>query len=199
MGTGGRPYQFITTCQPKRHNGHTKKAFYCDRFMVERLKFSTKDKGNGMNWIKTAVSTVCGFVLSILGNLFVPVMLLVGCNLIDYVTGITASIAKGEKVSSKKGIKGIVKKVCMWLLIVVGAIVDQTIKVGAGNIGINLTMNGAVALIVTIWLIMNEIISILENMVTIGVPVPGFLVKMCEWIEKKAEKAGDDIIPKEEE
>lgn len=59
---------------------------------------------------------------SLLGVLYVPVILMVLCNVIDYITAILAAIYNGEKVSSARGIQGIIKKVSMWLLVVVGVI-----------------------------------------------------------------------------
>ena len=78
--------------------------------------------------IKATVTAVTAFIASLLGILYVPVLLMVACNVIDYVTGLMAIPQRGEQLSGRKSINGIVKKVCMWLLVVVGAIVDALIK-----------------------------------------------------------------------
>ena len=45
---------------------------------------------------------------------------MVSCNVIDYITGLMASDRRGKEITSYKGLRGIRKKVCMWLLVVVG-------------------------------------------------------------------------------
>ena len=51
----------------------------------------------------------------------------------------------------------------MWLLVVVGAIVDEMIKYSTAQIGIDIKVQFLIASIVAIWITCNEVISILEN------------------------------------
>lgn len=143
-----------------------------------------------MEKIKVMFTALIGMVSSLLGVLFIPVMLLVGTNVIDYVTGLMASQNRGEKVKSYKSIRGIMKKVCMWLLVVVGAIIDQLLKYSAETIGITLPFTFLVACIVAIWLICNELLSILENISDIGVKLPPFLLPVVSYIKDQAEMKG---------
>lgn len=143
-----------------------------------------------MEKIKVMFTALIGMVSSLLGVLFIPVMLLVGTNVIDYVTGLMASQNRGEKVKSYKSIRGIMKKVCMWLLVVVGAIVDQLLKYSAETIGITVPFTFLVACIVAIWLICNELLSILENISDIGVKLPPFLLPVVSYIKDQAEMKG---------
>lgn len=143
-----------------------------------------------MEKIKVMFTALIGMVSSLLGVLFIPVMLLVGTNVIDYVTGLMASQNRGEKVKSYKSIRGIMKKVCMWLLVVVGAIVDQLLKYSAETIGITVPFTFLVACIVAIWLICNELLSILENISDIGVKLPPFLLPVVSYIKDQAEIKG---------
>ena len=78
--------------------------------------------------LQILVTTIFGMLSSILGTLYVPVLMMVAANIIDYITGlIAAPYRKDGGISSYKSIRGIAKKVAMWLLVVVGAIVDQLI------------------------------------------------------------------------
>ena len=43
----------------------------------------------------------------------------------------------------------------------------------------------------TIWLVLNECISILENISEIGVPLPAFLMKLIEKLKKTVENTGE--------
>ena len=139
--------------------------------------------------LKIGYVTFWGAVASFLGNLYVPVMLMVLCNLIDYATGLMAVSSRDEKLSSYRSMKGIIKKVCMWLLVVVGAIVDELMKYATDSCGMNIHFQFFVACIVAIWIICSELISILENMVDIGVSIPPFLMPLVKQIQKKAEEA----------
>ena len=141
-----------------------------------------------LNEFKIGVTAVIAFIASILGVLYVPVLLMVACNIIDYVTGLMAVSSRDEKLSSYRSINGITKKVCMWLLVVVGAIVDELIKYAAQSVGIELPISFLVACVVAIWIICSELLSILENMDDIGVNLPPFLKPIIEMIRKQAEE-----------
>lgn len=140
-----------------------------------------------MEKIKYAVIAVWGLIASLLGSLAIPVILMVLCNVIDYVTGLLAAPSRGVKINSAKGLQGIVKKVCMWLLVVVGAIVDQLLRYAGETVGITLPFTFLVACVVSIWIICNELISILENIADIGVPIPSYLQKIVYYIKQQAE------------
>lgn len=141
-----------------------------------------------MEKLKVIVTAVWSIILSALGILAIPVLLLVTCNLIDYFTGIAASKFRKQQIDSYKGIRGIAKKICMWLLVGVGVIVDQLLSYSAGVIGITLPFTFLVACVVTIWLICNEIISILENINDIGVTLPPFLQPIVKNLKSQVEQ-----------
>ena len=150
---------------------------------------------NKLTEVKITFTAIGALLSSVLGILYIPVLLMVVCNLIDYVTGLVASVYRGDKVSSYIGLRGIIKKVCLWLLVVVGAIMDTLIKYAADMVGIIPPIHFLVACVVCVWIICNELISILENMVDIGVKIPPFLLPLVQLIRDQAEKAGE---PKEE-
>lgn len=150
-----------------------------------------------MDKVKAIVITVTSALMSWLGILAIPVFLLVGCNVIDYLTGIFASKYRDEPISSYKGIRGIVKKVCMWLLVLIGAWIDILINYAIHTAGIAITIPFVVATVVAVWLVVNEIISILENMIDIGVDMPPFLMPIVKYIKRKTEETAK--LPDEED
>ena len=80
------------------------------------------------NVIKAIITAATGFLSSVLGILYIPVLLMVACNLIDYITGLVAAKYRTDGgISSYRSMKGITKKVMMWLLVVVGAIIDEVL------------------------------------------------------------------------
>lgn len=148
--------------------------------------------------IKGIVSTVLGVLNSIFGILAIPILLLVISNVVDYVTGILASKFRGQEISSYKGIRGITKKVCMWLLIIVGAILDELIIYAVAQFGLTISISFIVAAIVAVWLIVNELISILENLKDIGVPMPEFIVKVTKNLKSQIENKADIVAAEDE-
>lgn len=139
------------------------------------------------NYIKIFFTGVFGLLSSLLGILTIPVLLMVACNVIDYITGLMASPYRDEDINSYKSIRGIMKKVCMWLLVVVGAIIDQLILYASDTVGITMPFTFLVACIVAILIICNEIISILENMKDMGVALPAFLEPLVKNIKSQVE------------
>ena len=155
-----------------------------------------------MEKIKIAIIGFFAVMTSWLGTLAIPVYILVACNVIDYVTGITAACVRKEQVSSYKGILGIAKKVFMYLLIVVGVFIDLMLQYMFKNLNIPISLPFIVGCIVACWLVLNEMLSILENLNEIGVPMPPFLMPLVERIKGTVEKKGDDVkdsIGKKEE
>lgn len=140
-----------------------------------------------MNKIKAGFTAFFSVLAGWIGILAIPTLILVLCNVIDYATGLVASPFRGQKIDSYKSFRGIAKKVCMWLLVAVGAMLDQLLLYAGKTIGITLPFTFLIACIVAIWLICNEIISILENIVDIGVELPPFLAPIVKNIKKQVE------------
>jgi len=154
-----------------------------------------------MDKVKLAVIAAMSALMGWLGILAVPVFLLLGCNLVDYGTGLVAAARRREQISSYRSVWGIAKKVCQWLLVLVGAWIDVLLNYAVECAGVEITIPFVVATVVAVWLVVNEIISILENMLDIGVEMPPFLLPLVRYIKKQTEdKAGiQDEDPGEDE
>jgi len=137
--------------------------------------------------IKLVVVVVFTALSGWLGMLAVPVILLFVLASFDYVTGLAAAKYRGNKISSYKGFQGIMKKVCLFYLIAVGAILDYTLLYASQYIGVDARVNFVIASFVAVWLICNEIISILENMKDMNVNFPPFLEKLTQNIRTQME------------
>lgn len=142
-----------------------------------------------INKVKLAFVAVLTTLNGWLGALAMPFYILVGTNIIDYITGIYAAVCRGERVSSEVGFRGIAKKICMWLLVVVGIIVDYIIITITDTLHIEIGFSHIVAIAVVFWLLANELISLLENIHDIGTPLPPFLMKIVELIKEKTENS----------
>lgn len=122
--------------------------------------------------------------------LLIPLVVLIAVMLIDYVTGM-AGAAYTKQLNSRVGVLGILKKAGYIALVAVGMVVDYLITSALVYIGINLQINYCFGMIITIWLIINELISILENLGELNISLPGFLVKMIHSLKGKVEDTAD--------
>nr|DAK78403.1 MAG TPA: holin [Caudoviricetes sp.] len=151
-----------------------------------------------MDKLKVAFIGVFTALSAWLGVLAWPMLALVSLNVIDYGTGLAAAKYRDQKISSYRGFRGIVKKICMWLLVGIGAIIDMLITYGAEKAGIVMPIGYAVASLVAVWLICNEIISILENMADIGVSYPAFLKRIVDKVRDQVESKAAQALPEDE-
>ena len=140
-----------------------------------------------MDKVKAAFVAAFSMIFGWLGILAVPVLILAGLNFTDYITGILASKRRNELVTSDKGLWGIVKKIGMWILVGLGWAMDVLINYAGQYVGLSIKLPFVVATIVAVWLICNEIISILENLLDIGVGMPPFLMPLARMIKGQVE------------
>lgn len=143
--------------------------------------------------IQAAVTAACAWIsakLGILGPILVILFILM---ILDYITGMLAS--KKESIghpddpaygwSSKKGAAGIIKKVGYLCVIAVAIVIDYIILHVAGSIGIPVTAKAFFALLVAVWYVLNEALSIIENAGRMGAQVPEWLQKYIAVLKNK--------------
>ena len=134
------------------------------------------------NIIQATVSVVLGALASYFNVLLIPVLVLVTVMVIDYATGMTSAYKNGQ-IESKVGLLGILKKVSYLVLVAVGGVVDYLICSGLATAGFDFGVTYCCGLIVCVWLIINELISILENLSELGTPIPKFLVNIVHRLK----------------
>lgn len=128
---------------------------------------------------------------TLFGVPIVPLVVLGVLMLLDYASGLSSAWI-GGRLSSKKSIVGILKKVAYLAVIAVGVACDYVIRSGFSAAGYEFSTGCAVSLIIVIWLIINEMISILENISEMGVPVPTFLLAVVQKLKISAERSKKD-------
>lgn len=142
-----------------------------------------------------------GAVASFFVNMPPLVWILIAVMTIDYVTGlICGAMGKSQKtetgyLASHAAFLGLLKKALILLVVLLAALLDQAVSNGAG-IQFEAVM-GATCL----WFIASEGLSILENVASIGVPVPKILLKLLEVMRSKGdvqEAKADNKEEKEE-
>lgn len=141
--------------------------------------------------LKVGLSAVLALLAAYCQALALPVFILGVAMACDYLSGVAAAWVANE-LSSRVGIVGIVKKVGYALLVVVGILVDWVIHYAAEMLGWASASFFYFGLLVTVWITLNECISICENVARMGVRVPSFLKKVIEKLKNTAEKTGEE-------
>lgn len=136
--------------------------------------------------IHVLFAAALGALAAYFNVLLIPLCVMAVVMLLDYISGMTAAWAT-KVLNSRVGVLGIVKKIGYIALVAVGMVVDYLLTAALSSVGISLPFNYCFGLMVTIWLIINELISILENLDRIGIPLPGFLVKIVNRLKDNVE------------
>ena len=98
--------------------------------------------------------------------------------IIDYITGVVAAGIEG-KLSSEVGLKGIAKKVFLFVMVSVAHLADQAI--GPETLPI-LIRDAAI-----FFYLANELLSIIENSGRIGLPAPPIITQAVALLRGKSE------------
>lgn len=147
------------------------------------MKMNFIDKYNA---IVGAVVTIMTAVFGIYWYIFAAYLLL---NILDWLTGWYKANRKHEE-SSKVGLKGALKKLGYWAVILVAFVIAEVfVSLGNDVLGVNLTFLTMIGWFTLAMLLVNEARSILENLVEIGYKVPEILIKGLAITEKMIEAA----------
>lgn len=156
--------------------------------------------------VQAALSTAGAWISAKLGILFPVMILFVALMVADQLSGMLAS--KREALdhpgdpnygwSSIKWRKGIYKKFGYILTVMVAMVADYIIFSVAGYMGITIPATTMFGLLVTVWWILNESLSILENAKRMGANLPQFLVDVLTVTRKKVEQQGQIVEDKED-
>ena len=138
------------------------------------------------NVLQSVITFIVAGVSAYFQIIAIPLIMLFVVVLVDYITGMASAYSNNE-LSSRKGLKGICKKAGYFCLVAVGIITDYVICSALSSIGITSEVTMMFGLTVTIWLIINELISILENLAKMDVPIPAFLTKIIKKLKTTVE------------
>ena len=127
--------------------------------------------------LQIAITGIGGWLGYVLGGMDGLLIALVVFITIDYITGIMCAIID-KKLSSEVGFKGIFKKVLILMLVGIANVIDVHV-VGTGS-----ALRGATVC----FYLSNEGLSILENTVHLGLPVPEKLKEILSQLHNRDEK-----------
>lgn len=147
------------------------------------------------NILQALFATALGAIAAYLNVLLVPLIVLIVVMLIDYFTGMSEAYIS-HTLNSRIGVTGIIKKIGYIIAVTVGIVADYLISSALVNCGVNVPINCCIGMIVTVWFIINELISILENLSEIGTPLPKFLISIVKrlktTVEAKTAETGNE-------
>ena len=149
------------------------------------------------NIIQATVSVAIGALAAYFNILLVPLAVLICVMIIDYGTGMAEAYIN-KTLNSRIGVKGILKKIGYLVLVCVGGVVDYLISAGLATSNVEISITYYCGLIVCVWLIINELISILENLSELGTPIPKFLVNVVHRLKNTVESKTDSETNKKE-
>lgn len=135
--------------------------------------------------LKLSAVLAGGLIDFLLGGLNEWLLLLCILMTVDYLTGVTVAYTQGALCSSR-GIAGIFKKAGYIAAVFIGYCLDFC----AAEAGVTLP-NGAFGLSVTLWLIATELLSVTENLGTLGVPLPQFLLRALSLFKENQDDHHD--------
>lgn len=143
------------------------------------------------NVIKTVFAVAAAGLSAYFKVILIPLSILIFVMICDYLSGMVSAWMT-KTVSSRVGIVGIVKKACYLLVVAVAMVTDWLIHSALAQAGIGVSDSTFLfGLIVIIWLIINELISILENLAEVGIPLPEFLVRIIKKLKSTVDSGAD--------
>lgn len=133
------------------------------------------------NMIVGAAVTVMTAIFGMYWYIFAAFLIF---NVLDWLTGWYKS-RKLKKESSSVGLKGIIKKLGYWAIILVAFIISYVfVHMGQDILHVDLNFLAMVGWFTLACLMVNEARSILENLVECGYNVPSILIKGLAVTEK---------------
>lgn len=109
-------------------------------------------------------------------------------NILDWLTG-WYKAGKKKEVSSKVGLRGILKKTGYWVIILIAFLIPYIfVRLGEEMLGLDLSFLSTIGWFTLSSLIINEIRSILENLVACGYQIPDILKKGLAVTEELLER-----------
>jgi toxin secretion/phage lysis holin len=115
-----------------------------------------------LRYLQILITVSGGFAGWFLGDFNGFLYTLVVFTALDYITGVIQAIFT-KTLSSEVGLKGIIRKLLIFILVGVGHIIDTQLLGEAGH---------PVRTLIIFFFIGNEGISLLENIEKLGIPIP---------------------------
>ena len=127
-------------------------------------------------YFNALVAVVATFFTYVFGSWDLALQVLIVFMILDYGTGVLYAFLNNQ-LNSEVGFKGLVKKMMILVVFIIGVMVDRILGTG----------NWVFRTLVAYFYIANEGISLLENVGNIGIPIPNKLRNALEQLNKDEE------------
>lgn len=131
-------------------------------------------------FICAAIAGIGTFLTFIFGDWDVALQCLVIAIAIDYISGIIKAFINKD-LSSKIGLKGLLKKVGVLLIVALATLIDRI----TGE-------SGAVRTLVIYYFVANEGLSVVENLGEAGLPIPDVIKKALRSLKSQSKEKKND-------
>lgn len=143
--------------------------------------------------IKALLALICGLISTACDRYGAIFGLVCVAVLMDFATGLIKAKVSGEGFDSKVGWKGFWKKMALLMAMLFGVYLDASIPQIATAIGWEISCKLPFGLTVGSYIIINEAISIAENLYICDPNiVPKWIVKLLKVAKNKIDEKGDD-------
>ena len=128
------------------------------------------------HWFNAIVSAIATTFVFLIGGFDIAISCLLIAIALDYISGILKAFIN-KNLSSEIGLKGILKKVGILVIVMLGVLIDRV----AGE-------TGAIRTLVIYYFVANEGLSIVENLGEAGLPIPKKLKEALKALKKETDK-----------
>lgn len=144
-----------------------------------------------MEKVKLLLSVLLGLIASFTKQYSMMIILVLFAIVFDIITGLIKAKINGE-VSSSAGTKGFFKKVSLLVCLFFGFFLDYAIPYMCGCVHINISFDTPFGMIICFYIILNEAISVCENLYACNNDI------MPAWIPKLLSIAKKQIVEMDE-
>lgn len=146
-----------------------------------------------MNRYILGASALLGTLATLAEQYTVLIVLVAAAIVLDVITGLIRCGATGEKLSSEKGTKGFWKKIMLLASLLFAFFLDVSIPTILGVVNVTLPFQKSLLFgsIVGVYIILNESISICENILKANkMALPKWLKKLLQDAKKEVDEKG---------
>ena len=124
--------------------------------------------------LKAGIALIGSFVIAHLGGFDTHLMLLVTLIILDVITGLLKALVNKD-LASREMLVGMTRKVLILICVCIGFEVNAALASYAAESGFNYEFD--IRLFVILYFVLEELLSVLENIAAIGVPMPKFILQ----------------------
>ena len=140
-----------------------------------------------MDKYNAVVGAIVAFLSFIFGEHWILFAIFLLFNVIDYMTGWMKS-KMSNRINSVVGLKGLLKKFGYWIIIMISFLASVLFIEIGNTLGIDLEITTLLGWFVLASLAINELRSIVENLVEAGYNIPMIFTKGLEVADKMINK-----------